>query len=180
MLYEVKRNGIIGNEIVTLAEVKSYMRLTSTIDDSYIDDLIPVAREILEDVLNIAFIQQSFILYLKDYVEDKRGISIPYFPLIEITGITEIIEGEEIPLTDDDFVIYNDNNIHFNSDIYNKEINIEYTAGHGDESNYGEHQKRYKMFLLAQIYYMYENRLSVDVSPSILKNIQQFSKVTLW
>jgi uncharacterized phiE125 gp8 family phage protein len=83
----------VGEPITLADNVYSHLRLIpegsppSHPDDDYIEeDLIPMARQMLEHELNRAFLNQTWELYL-DAFPSGLGIEIPIAPLESITSI---------------------------------------------------------------------------------------------
>jgi uncharacterized phiE125 gp8 family phage protein len=78
-------------EPVTLAEVKSMLRITDTADDDLINILITAAREVVEKFLNRALINQTWV-----QVSDSspRRFTLPYPPLQSVTSITSYDEDD--------------------------------------------------------------------------------------
>jgi uncharacterized phiE125 gp8 family phage protein len=74
-------------EPVTTAEVKTQLRITGSDDDAYIaDQLIPEARQELEDITGIAFITQSWQLTIDRWpaAQEKWWDGVRQLPMSEI------------------------------------------------------------------------------------------------
>jgi uncharacterized phiE125 gp8 family phage protein len=80
-----------AGEPVSLAEVKTHLRITHTDDDSYLARLITAARRQIENQCGCALLTQSWSLYL-DRWPDDACVRVPIYPVASITDI--IIYGE--------------------------------------------------------------------------------------
>lgn len=100
-----------GAEPITLAELKTHLRITGTDDDDYLTQLIEDARQELEDTTGIALITQSWqltldrwpgarerwwdgeveghpdILYGPDQAA-KGSVYLPRYPLVSVDTVT--------------------------------------------------------------------------------------------
>lgn len=74
-------------EPVSLAEMKTHLRLTSTAEDAFLEQLIKAARSQVEQETRRALITQSWRLYL-DVWPVGRVVSLPVAP---IQGIGQIL-----------------------------------------------------------------------------------------
>lgn len=115
-------------EPVTLAELKTHLRITSTAEDTYLESLIKMSRQTLEDYLGRKFITQTLQLFLDDPtyrdlshggwwdgVQDgsqswfhRRVIELPYLPLQEVVDVYYYPE-------DDTQTVYDSNNYRVDS-----------------------------------------------------------------
>ena len=72
-------------EPVTLSQAKAHLRVDISDDDGYIGDLIQSVRTEYEDKHGVAFISQTWNLYLDAFV--ARKIKLPNWPLQSVTHI---------------------------------------------------------------------------------------------
>lgn len=68
-------------EPITADEVKTHLRIMTSDDDGYINDLIKVVRQKVEYDLRRALITQTWKMYLDDFPASGNLIRIPYPPL---------------------------------------------------------------------------------------------------
>lgn len=95
-----------ATEPVTLTEVKAFLRIDNTNDDTLLTSLISVARTAAENYTRRAFISQTWKMYMDkwdikssniwwdgvkelpiSYVTGKQDIEIPLAPLISVTHL---------------------------------------------------------------------------------------------
>lgn len=73
-------------EPLSLTETKTFLRVSSSTDDTYITNLITTARNTAENFLNRALINQTWTLYLDEFPEG-RDIILPLAPLSSVTSV---------------------------------------------------------------------------------------------
>lgn len=77
-------------EPVSVSEVKSWLKITSSADDSIISSLIIAARQAAENYCNIKLISQTIAEYWSDF-PDNRAELILRFPLVSsITSVAYV------------------------------------------------------------------------------------------
>lgn len=74
-------------EPVDVDDVKKHLRIITSDDDAYLNDLVKVARKKVEYDLRRALITQTWLMYLDDFPGNGELIRIPYPPLQSITHI---------------------------------------------------------------------------------------------
>lgn len=74
-----------SEEVVTLVQVKSQLRIDSTIEDTYLGTLITAAREYCEMFQNRAYITQTWELTLDTW--PRFPFKLPMPPLVSVTFI---------------------------------------------------------------------------------------------
>ena len=74
-------------EPVTLSEVKVYMRVTATDEDSLIQTLISAARHQAEEYTRRAFILQTWQMWIDDVAELDDVLEIPLPPLFAVNSV---------------------------------------------------------------------------------------------
>lgn len=98
-----KQEAYVGSEPVTLAEVKSHLRVDFTDDDVLLAALITACREAIEDYCHITLVPKTITLTLKatDNIksiyaqpwqvrEAFNEFEIPYGPIKSVTSVTSI------------------------------------------------------------------------------------------
>lgn len=172
-------------EPISLAEVKSQLRIDSTTEDTYLGTLITAAREYCEMFQNRAYITQIWELTLDGW--PCFPLKIPMPPLINVTSIKYFD-------TTDVETLWVDTNYYVDTDSepgriglgYSivlptttlrslNAIKIQYVAGYGAADDVPQ---RTKQAILLLIGHMYENRETV--SPVDLKEIPFAVSSLLW
>jgi hypothetical protein len=133
----------VASEPVSVADIKSHLRIQHSGEDAYLSELIKEAREQLEDEHGAAFAPKT----IKVQVRNQKGnIKLPLWtPNGTITEITDQ-DGEVI--VDTSYDIYNGVvETKFTDPVY-----VEYTTGFATLPN------KYKRQLKERVEYLYSNR----------------------
>ena len=127
-------------DLVTIADAKQHLRISSTYDDNNVTTLLDAARQLVEAETNRAILNQTFTLKL-DYFP-----GVIYLPKGRIQSVTSLkytnTSGDEITMAEDtDFTVttgYDDGRIvpvsDWPSDVATAENNVVevvYVAGYG-------------------------------------------------
>jgi uncharacterized phiE125 gp8 family phage protein len=92
---QIKVNSLLGNEIITAADVKSYVRIDTNEDDALIANMITEARIWCENYISRDIVAKNRTYYLSD----TSGLfDLPFAPIDTVTGVT--IEGEAATFTE--------------------------------------------------------------------------------
>ncbi len=91
-------------EPVTLAEIKSFVRITTGVEDSIINALITSARITAEKYCNRAFIERTFELFT-DFPPMAQSLEFPLSPISVITKVSSFAK-------DDTETVFNVSNYH--------------------------------------------------------------------
>ena len=87
------------SEPVTLAQVKSFLRIEHTAEDSLLQTLIKAARETAENVLNRSFLSQSFVLKsLHSFPSEVKLLFPPVTALVSLKRYSDVGEAIDLPL----------------------------------------------------------------------------------
>lgn len=171
------------NEPVTRDEVKVHCVIDFDDDDSYLDALILVAREIAERETGVAIISQQWLLSLKCF---SREIQLPKPPLLQIDSV-EYYDTDGIKQTlDPNMYRTTKRNLHwFIVPAQNQEwpqtlsdhdsVLITFTAGYGEDET--EIPATIKQAIYMLIAHYYENR--EIVAPVDLKEIPRTASALL-
>lgn len=85
-MLEVKINSLLGNEIITAAEVKSYVRIDTDEDDAIISNMITQARIWCENYISKDIVPKNRTLY----VDKTEGlIPLMFYPIASVIEVTE-------------------------------------------------------------------------------------------
>jgi len=80
---------ITGDEPITLADAKDYLRISHNSEDDLITSLITVAREWAESYTNKAIVEQTVVAY---YDSPQRDFELP---LGNATDLTSVLNGTD-------------------------------------------------------------------------------------
>jgi uncharacterized phiE125 gp8 family phage protein len=132
-------------EPVTLANVKTHLRIDHSNDDDYIDLLIEAATDYTEDVTGRSLMPKTYDLYLDAFpASDAMPIELCSPPLISVTSIKYYDQADvEQTWTASEYVVDTDQSykglvypaINYSwpaPRIFPKAVHIEYTAGYAD------------------------------------------------
>ncbi len=72
--------------VLTVQEVKDFLRITQTSEDVYLVNLVTAATNICEKYLQRSLLTQTWTKYL-DYYDDAESIVLAYGPTQSITSI---------------------------------------------------------------------------------------------
>ena len=127
-------------EPVTLSEVKEYVKLDGTAEDSHLENMIKAVRQAIEGILGRSLITQTLVLRLDSWPSEV--LTLPRPPLasvVEVRTLDEdgtetvydstnyyVITGEKSQL-----VIRQGKVVPTNTDRYQGGFEVEYTAGYG-------------------------------------------------
>lgn len=92
-------------EPITLALAKTHMRVTISADDSYITEIIKVARQILEDAVSRSLVNQTWVWRLDRWPRTSTFL-IPLAPLSSVTSVKYTDrDGDQSTLDSDNYIV---------------------------------------------------------------------------
>ena len=92
---QIKVNSLLGNEIITLGDVKNYVRIDSDDDNAIITNMITQARIWCENYISRDIVPKNRTYYLSD----TSGLfDLPFAPVATIESVT--VEGEAATYTE--------------------------------------------------------------------------------
>lgn len=144
--YSIKRTTDTSTEPITLSEAKAHLRVDTSDDDSYITNLIKVARQSAEISLRRSLgVSQVYQASYKTYPTVQRKLRVPNPPFISATSLKYFdLNNNEITVASDKLVIDDtgDSNafVAIKSSVIFQDISFEkmapviltYTAGYTD------------------------------------------------
>ena len=144
---------------VTLAEVKTYLKIPTNItdDDELIGDLISSAVEYVEDDLGISLATEQWQYTFRA----AKSIILPRPPVQSVQSVTTM-DNIDVPYT----YIAETDTLEFDSSL-GEILKVNYTAG------YITLPKDLKIALMRVIAYMYENR-TVSIPAEILGAVERY------
>ena len=148
---QIKVNSLLGNEIITTADVKSYVRIDTDEDDALIANMITEARIWCENYISRDIVAKNRTYYLSD----TSGLfDLPFAPIATVTGVT--IEGEAATFTEyglDDLSIELDGGPSSN-------VKVTYTTA-------GLNDGLIKQALLQMVSNYYDNRADFEIGKAV-------------
>lgn len=92
---QIKINSLLGNEILTTAEVKNYVRIDTDDDDPIINQMITQARIWCENYISRDIVAKNRTYYL----DETNGLfDLPFAPIDSVIGVTS--EGQSVTYTE--------------------------------------------------------------------------------
>lgn len=154
-----------ATEPVTVAEVKTHLRLTGTSEDTYLGTLITAARYVAENELGRALIAQTWEKTLDEF--PQAAIELPYPPLVSVTSISylEAVAGATVALSSSSYVVDTKSEPGWIVPAYGYDwpstydtinaVTITYSAGW---ANAAAVPQPIKQWILVHVGHLYENR----------------------
>lgn len=84
-MHDIKVNSVTGSEIVTTQNVKDFVRIDTSADDTIIDQMITTAREWCENYIGKDIVAKNRTFYLQEV--DQR-FTLPFAPVSSISSVT--------------------------------------------------------------------------------------------
>ena len=92
---QIKVNSLLGNEIITLGDVKNYVRIDSDDDNAIITNMITQARIWCENYISRDIVAKNRTYYM----DSTSGLfDLPFAPVATIESVT--VEGEAATYTE--------------------------------------------------------------------------------
>jgi len=117
---------------ITRDQVKNWLKLETSADDTLIDDLIDSLIGQAEQRLNTAIKEQDVTVI---YETHNKKVPLPFGPVKSLTSVERLDEGSTESIDSDDYFLESD--ILYISDIYRIEddyhhqgLKVQYTAGY--------------------------------------------------
>lgn len=86
-------------EPITVAELRSHLRLVHTDEDAYLGTLIQAAREVVEQYTNRCLVPKVITMRMDGFPADRRFIELPMPPSVSLTSIAYInTDGNTVSL----------------------------------------------------------------------------------
>ena len=84
-MHDIKINSVTGSEIVTTQNVKDFVRIDTSADDTIIDRMITTARIWCENYIGKDIVAKNRTFYLQEV--DNR-FTLPFAPVASISSVT--------------------------------------------------------------------------------------------
>jgi len=148
---QIKVNSLLGNEIITLGDVKNYVRIDSDDDNAIITNMITQARIWCENYISRDIVPKNRTYYM----DSTSGLfDLPFAPVATIESVT--VEGEAATYTEyglDDLSIELDGGPSLN-------VKITYTTA-------GLNDGLIKQALLQMVSNYYDNRADFEIGKAV-------------
>lgn len=163
------------DEPVTLAEAKSYLRVTFNDDDTFIEDiLIPAARKSVEKYLNRSLVEQTWKAFLDCF--PKNEIRLSKGKVTAITHIKYYLNGVLETLNSSNYIkgagngiceiAPSENETWPSTDLRKGAIEIEFVAGYGEPADVPED---IKLGILLTASHFYNNRSLITFGANVME-----------
>ena len=148
---QIKVNSLLGNEIITAADVKSYVRIDTNEDDALIANMITEARIWCENYISRDIVPKNRTYY----IDSTNGLfDLPFAPVATIVSVT--VEGEAATYTEYGL---DDLSIELNGGPSNN-VKITYTTA-------GLNDGLIKQALLQMVSNLYDNRADFEIGKAV-------------
>ena len=155
-------------EPVSVAELKSFLRITHEGDDALLADMIKAARMFCENYTGKVFISRTFKIVF-DRLNDNRIIPLAKGPLVSVSSVkTFDADGSDVPISSEDYTV-DANRILMNDGVSlhlpprnTRILEVNFIAGYGDAAD--DVPESIKQAILMKATYMYEQRGDIPVS----------------
>lgn len=148
---QIKVNSLLGNEIITLGDVKNYVRIDSDDDNDIITNMITQARIWCENYISRDIVPKNRTYYM----DSTSGLfDLPFAPVATIESVT--VEGEAATYTEyglDDLSIELDGGPSLN-------VKVTYTTA-------GLSDGLIKQALLQMVSNYYDNRADFEIGKAV-------------
>jgi len=84
-MHDIKINSVTGSEIVSTQDVKDFVRIDTSADDTIIDRMITAARLWCENYIGKDIVAKNRTFYLQE-VDDR--FTLPFAPVASISSVT--------------------------------------------------------------------------------------------
>lgn len=155
-------------EPLTLTEVKSWLKVIGTADDSLISMIMESTRQTIEDRLNLKMNTQTVVQKLDTWPAASTEFNLDMYPVQSVTSITYKSSSGTGTLDSDTYIldatsqparIYLKDGYTWPTLLAEPEaVTIEFVAGFGDDAN--DVPAKLKQLLLHAIAFAYENRMN--------------------
>lgn len=141
----------VEDDFITLAEVKTHLRIDFSDEDTYIGSLIPVGREMIENYTGRALVPSEVTVILRNEIS---GMMLPWQPYVDSLVLKDT-DGNTISA--DDYEIKGSELFQYSYG----EIRATYNSGYDEDTL----PPSLKMAVLHQIAFLYEKRGDSGMSP---------------
>lgn len=121
-------------EPVSLADVKTYLRIDHTDDDSFLNDLIEAARDAAETYLRRSLITQTWVLTYDENI--PFHVDLPHGPVQSITSVVaEAEDTSTVSVNSAAYKLLANDVLRVEGYVSSHKIHVTYVAGYGDAAS---------------------------------------------
>lgn len=163
-------------EVLSLDEIKSYLRINSNEDDDLLNNLQIAVRKTAESYTSKAFVQQEWEVVFDDLGSEK--IILPITPIISLLSIKYLDKNDnEIIINESDYYLCKIQSVVTLKGTY-KKIIVNYIAGYSSDSS--NVPSSIKQGMLNHIAFIYDGKGSPDKLPFDTKILySSFKKIRI-
>lgn len=123
-------NSTTSEDLVTLAEVKSYMGIEHSDDDALIQRLIEMAIDLSERYTGLVLYRRTLTI---EYTQYASAVLLPWPPHVSIDAVRTKTLGEETTLTSDEYFItgQDQKTLHLKNAVSYEGLEVDLTTGYG-------------------------------------------------
>jgi len=153
-----------ATEPLALSEVKTFLKVDSSDDDTLITNLITTVRVAAEKFLKVSFIDQSWKLSYDKYCPSV--VKMVMGPVQSITSVKAIArDGTETIINSSTYYLSSGNQkLIFDANVVSNRVEIVYLTGYGALAN--DVPNPIKQGMLSHIAAIYDGRAGANVIPS--------------
>lgn len=148
-------------EPLTLAEIKLFLRVDGSDEDSLIDTLTVVAREMAEKYLRRMLITQSW--RMSQVYVDGQNIALVPGPVQSITSVKTELNGTQTTLDSGDYTLQLNDMLELETNPTADKIIVEFVTGYGDAEDVPAPIKQGLLHCISHLYHYREE--SATLSP---------------
>lgn len=157
-------NSAPATEPLTLTEVKNYLKVETSDDDTLITNLITTVRQAAEKFLKISLINQSWKISYDSYCPSV--VKLAMGPVQSITSVTAVQRDESTALisTDAYYLSAGNQKLIFDANVVSHRVEIIYLTGYGLAAS--DVPSPIKQGMLSHVLAIYDGRVGANVIPS--------------
>lgn len=121
---------VTSGDIITLANVKNWCRITTSDDDALLSMLIEAMIDMAEKYAGITLRRKEYTFEFQNY---GNTIQLPYGPHVSIDAVRTKLDGTETTLDASDYFVTGQDHktLNVKETFKNQQIEVDVTAGYG-------------------------------------------------
>lgn len=121
---------VTSGDIITLANVKNWCRITTSDDDALLSMLIEAMIDMAEKYAGITLRRKEYTFEFQNY---GNTIQLPYGPHVSIDAVRTKLDGTETTLDASDYFVTGQDHktLNVKETFKNQQIEVDLTAGYG-------------------------------------------------
>lgn len=164
------------SEPISLSELKLYLRVSTSAEDTLLNNLITAARIAAEHYLKLSLMPQSWRLSYDDYAPDE--IKMRRGPVQSITSVkTFDRSGAATTLSSDVYYLNAAKDVlTIEATLVSHRIEVEYSAGYADAASV---PANIRQGIIQHAGYMYERRAESTEMPTASRNLYDLHRMVV-